>query len=255
MDVKRNRCFSGPADQKSFSAFNFESAKKAFFWFSLGRTFMNYKYPIAFEQDNLWPIDEEKIKDEILKICFSIGFAENDCIETTFPANNPIEGAHEIVINNSMTPLNNNSFWCEHMQHIFNNPTKDIYDQLVQAVNNLFQEWEKKFKNNTKIHVEYKEAYFVGDNRILTKQAGIRQVKDYANHYKTENLKMAYKSLQEKLDIVKKKFYNILVDENGLDYFGKARNQADLSIQEATLKQVEEIEKGEVKKQRGSKKA
>ena len=257
MDVNRNRCFSGPADQKSFSAFDLKSAKKSFFWFSLGRTFASnkYSYPMYVDNENLWPIDEEKITDEILKSCFAIGFAENDCIEATFPANNPVRNAPEIVVNNPMSPLNENSFWCEYMQSFFNKAPEDVYDQLVQTVNHLFQEWKKEFEANPVVHVTYKKPYFIGGHRILTRQAGIRQIKDYANHYEKENLKMAYQNLQEKLDSVKKKFYTMLIDKNGLDYFGKTRNEVDLLSQEATLKEVEEIEKREVEKQRGSKKA
>ena len=36
MNIRQNRCTSGPTSQKSYTAFNFESAKKTFFWFSLG---------------------------------------------------------------------------------------------------------------------------------------------------------------------------------------------------------------------------
>ena len=170
---------------------------------------------------------------------------KNECIEAIFPANNPVEGVPEVRINNPMTPLNENSFWCEYMQSFFNEHPEDIYDQLVHAVHNLFQEWEREFNNNPEIHIEYKEPYFIGENKILTKQAGIRQIKDYADHCKKENLKIAYKNVQEKLDGVKKKFHTMLMDKNGLDYFGKARIS-----QESILKKVEEIEKREVKNRR-----
>ena len=255
MDVKRNRCFSGPPDNRGFYAEDQNIAKKTFLWFALAKTFVSNEYPMYVDNEELWPIDEEKIKDEVLKICFSIGFAENECIEATFPVNNPVEGAPEIKINNPMTPLNKNSFWCEHMQSYFDTPPKDIYDQLVQAVNNLFQEWEKEFNDSPEIYVEYKEPYFIGNYRILTKQAGIRQIKDYADHYEKENLKTAYKNLHKKLDAVKKIFHTMLMDKNGLDYFGKGREQADLLSREAEFIKIKEIEKRETKKQKGSKKA
>ena len=255
MDAKRNRCFSGPPDNRGFCAKDQKTAKKTFLWFALAKTFVSNGYPMYVDNENLWPIDEEKIKDEVLKSCFSIGFAENECIEATFPANNPVEGAPEIKINNPMTPLNEHSFWCKYMQSYFNTPPKDIYDQLVQAVSTLFHEWEKEFNDNPEIHVGYKKLYFIEGYRILTKQAGIRQIKDYADYYEKENLKIAHKNLQEKLNAVKKKFHTMLMDKNGLDYFGKGREQADLLSQEATLEKVEEIEKREIKKQRGSKKA
>ena len=257
MDVNKNRCASGPIDKMSYAAFDFESARKSFFWFSLGKTFASNKhsYPMYVDNENLWPIDVKKIKDEVLKICFSIGFAENECIEATFPANNPVAGTSEITINNPMTPLNEHSFWCEYMQSYFNTPFKDIDDQLVQAVNHLFQEWKKEFNDNPEIHVDYKKPYFIRENKILTKQAGIKQIKDYAIYYKRENLEIAYRDIQKKLDIVKEKFHAMLMDENGLDYFGKGRNQADLLSQETELIKIEKIEKREIKKQRGSKKA
>ena len=103
------------------------------------------------DNETLWPIDEEKIKDEVLKICFSIGFAENECIEAAFPANDPVEDVPEITISNPMTPLYEDSFWCKYMKQAFNETPKDIYDELVQTVISLFQEWEKEFKSNSEI--------------------------------------------------------------------------------------------------------
>lgn len=255
MDVNKNRCASGPIDKMNYAAFDLESAKKSFLWFSLGRTFATKEYPMSVDNENLWPINEEEINDEILKVCFSIGFSENDCIECTFPANNPVERAPEIKINNPMTPLNEESFWCKYMVSFFNETPEDIYDELVQAVNHLFQEWEKELGDSPEIHVGYEKPYFLEDNKILTRQAGIRQIKDYANLYEKSELKSKYQNVQKKLNIVKEKFYNMLMDKNELDYFGKAREQASLLSQETKLSKIKKIEKRETKKQKSSKKA
>jgi hypothetical protein len=40
MAVKKSRCFSGPPTHLGYCASNIESAKKLFFWYSLGRTFV-----------------------------------------------------------------------------------------------------------------------------------------------------------------------------------------------------------------------
>ena len=255
MDINKSRCFSGPATHESYSAFDFESAKKSFFWYSLTKTFSYERlgYPMYLNHDYLWPITFEKINDDLLKICFSIGFAQNDCIEATFPANNPIEDVPEMRINNPMNPLNPNSFWCEFMKPNFNldNP-KDIYDRLVQSVNNFFKEWEKELGSDSEKYVDYSQPYFIGRNKVLTKQAGLRQINDYAKHYGKEKLIEIYNEIQDNLKLVKESFYAILMDKNGLDYFGKAREEAEVSRQEEKLEEIEKIEERETRKQRRS---
>jgi hypothetical protein len=49
----------------------------------------------------------------VFQSAFAIAYAENECAETTFPANNPVNGLQELVVNNPMTPINAGSFWSQ----------------------------------------------------------------------------------------------------------------------------------------------
>jgi hypothetical protein len=58
------------------------------------------------DADNMWePIIPEKLKRSAFQTAIAIGYAENECVETSFPANNPIAGAPEIVVSNPLTPF------------------------------------------------------------------------------------------------------------------------------------------------------
>ena len=45
-------------------------------------------------------------------LCFAFVLAENRCVVTKFEANNPVDGAPEIFVDNPLCPTNRESFWC-----------------------------------------------------------------------------------------------------------------------------------------------
>jgi len=78
MRLRRNRCFSGRPDDRGYWAKDQETAKQTFLWFALARTFMSKGFPLFADATEMWGISE--INDDLVKIVFSISFAEVEVI-------------------------------------------------------------------------------------------------------------------------------------------------------------------------------
>ncbi|MCP0914915.1 hypothetical protein NKV53_11310 [Legionella sp. 27cVA30] len=222
MDCKRTRCFSAPSDQKSYCAYDKESAYKTFLWYGLLRTFFQIGYPIWADAYELWaPKIPKQLENNVRKYVFSIGLAENECIETKFPANNPIEGSEEIHCNNPMSPLDPNSFWSKIMSSDFSRTDdKDSLPQkLVNSVFDLYKEWQSRFRYSPEIKVSYRKQYFIEEG-ALTQNAGIVQIKDYANERDDIVLLSLLKNISVLLKSTKESFYELLTNAHQINYFG-----------------------------------
>jgi hypothetical protein len=94
MDVKRNRCLSGPPTHFGFCADNLEIAKKLFFWYALARTFLQDRYPMWIDADDMWePTIPEKLEKTVFQTAFAIGYAEKRVCSNAIPRKQPCEGA------------------------------------------------------------------------------------------------------------------------------------------------------------------
>src|SRR5439155_1026972 len=83
-----------------------EQAEKLFVWFALGRVFAHAGYPMWSDAFELWPpMMDAASYASLVRFAYAIGFAENECVSISFPANNPIKGALELHVANPMTPL------------------------------------------------------------------------------------------------------------------------------------------------------
>jgi hypothetical protein len=222
MDVRKNRCFSGPPTHFGYYASNYIEAKKTFFWFSLGRIFSEMGYPMWADALEIWVPDiPSSLEKTVDKFIFSIGFSENECVETIFPVDNPIEGVPEIFINNPMAPTNPQSFWSTIMAPIFKDGDNSLPEQLVGSVNDLYEEWKKIFRNSPEIVAPYKKPYFI-EQGFLKKTSGIIQIKDYAESVNNEILLKLYSRVRILLKETKQAFYDMLLDSHALNYFGHA---------------------------------
>ena len=234
MDCRRNRCLSGAPDQKGFCASNGDIAKKLFTWFALGRTFASEGYPIWVNQMEMWGID---LTNEIIKISYSIGFAENECVETRFPANNPINGVQEIFVSNPMSPNSKSSFWSTVMRPMFDEGSSPV-DELVKAVLALYKKWKSHLADRPEIQVTYERSYFIGRGK-LTANSGIVQIRDYAKEKNIKELNEALDVIQAKLGAVKNLFREILMDSGKINYFGQTNKEnANLSTKHDDKKLV-----------------
>jgi hypothetical protein len=226
MDCKRNRCFSSLPDNRGYRATDYNSAIKTFLWFSLARTFYQIGYPLWADALELWvPEIPKNLKTEVIKYSFAIGFAENECVETLFPANNPIKGNPEIYCTNPMSPTNPSSFWSTVMSSHFSKSNNSLPDRLVQAVNSLYIEWKKRFKINPEIQVSYEQPYFI-ERGILKPTSGLIQIRDYARHTNDQPLLNLLSNIQKLLKETKQSFYNMLMNSNAIDYFGNPKETA-----------------------------
>lgn len=227
MDVRRMRCCSGPVDHFGYHAGNGDTFKM-FAWFALGRTFAQCGYPMWVDALELWaPEIPPALALSVQKLVYSIGFAENACVEIVFPAGNPVQEAVEVYVNNPMTPTNPDSFWSKHMAVVFNSKDKTVSDKLIQAVARVFDLWLQEFHGRAEIIAEYKRPYFIGEGR-LTKGAGLTQIKDYASATHNEDIQNAIKNVQELLKEAKKAFYELLISESGINYFGPSKQQVQV---------------------------
>lgn len=223
MRVRGYQCFSGLPDNRGYQATDRESAKRLFIWFSIGRTFAQCGYPMWVDALELWsPEISPSLSTKFEKLSYAIGFAENSCVETVFPAGNPIKGTIEIRAENPMTPLNKESFWSKVMAKAFSTAGNTPSDRLVEAVSRVFYLWNREFRGRSEIIPEYKKPYFLGEGR-LTKCAGLVQIKDYALETDHKGLLEALKEVQERLKQAKETMHELLVSEKGLNYFGHSK--------------------------------
>lgn len=227
MDAKKNRCFSGPPDNRGFCAIDLESAKKLFFWYSMARTFLQHPYPMWADSDDMWqPTISEGLQQAAFQHSFSIGYAENECVETSFPANNPEPGIPELVINNPMTPLYSRSFWASTMLPYCSAHLPPASQLLIDSVDTLFTDWRRLFRNRSILPIS-KRPYML-DNRGLTMGAGIIQIRDYANEVGHETLQKDLSEIQKRLKIAKSAFSDLITQSAGLDYFGSSIKRSSM---------------------------
>jgi hypothetical protein len=217
MAVRKNRCQSGPPTNRGYCACDLESAKKLFFWYALARTFTQHPYPMWADSDDMWqPIIPTQLELRVFQTAFAIGYAENECVETRFPAHNPAPEVPELHINNPMTPLGPSSFWSTNLHPYCAEAQSETVDRLIGAVDALFWEWKKRFKNRSDLPVSRK-PYLLDDEGVRI-GAGIIQIVHYANETGDESLVHLYVEVQHLLKSVKNEFFGLIVNE--LAYFG-----------------------------------
>lgn len=214
MHVKINRCFSGPHNCRSYHAPDLDSAQKCFVWYALARTLQTFGYPMWADAEELWvPADTNApLYSKLIDYAFALGFAENECVETVFPAHNPIQGAPEISISNPMTPNNPKSFWNTVML-----PSMTTKMDLINAVNAIFKEWASRFKDTSEIVAPFQKPYFITQG-VLRKTAGLIQIRHYAEAVNDDVLLKLDETMKTRLKDTKKEFYDFLVGD--LNYFG-----------------------------------
>ncbi|PBB51930.1 hypothetical protein CK223_32240 [Mesorhizobium loti] len=234
MDVKRNRCFSGPPTHWGYCAQDLEAAQKLFFWYSLARTFVQIPYPMWTDADDLWaPAIPIQLEPRVLACSSAIVFAENECVETYFPANNPVSGTQEILVRNPLSPLDPDSFWSQTIRPRINAAASPAGLALIQSVDEVFARWSQFLGRRRELPIQYAPPYFV-DERSLSLTAGLVQIRDYARHQQVESLLAALAVVQTRLKAAKAEFYDVVTAESGLNYFGRVPQRGRLELPTAT---------------------
>ncbi|MCU1249195.1 MAG: hypothetical protein JWQ49_2224 [Edaphobacter sp.] len=219
MSTKKARCLSGPPTHLGYCAKDLESAKKFFFWYSLARTFLQHPYPMWADSDNMWqPMIPPALEAQVCQAAFAIGYAENECVTTTFPSYNPVKGLPELTIRNPLTPLDNQSFWSTTLRPFCEPTASSGIRDLICSVDDLFTEWRKVFRNCSEVPIS-KKPYLIGTHG-LTIGAGIVQIRDYMREESSPALQQRLGEVQAKLRIVKSEFFGLATSSAGFDYFG-----------------------------------
>lgn len=219
MDVRKTRCFSGPPDQKGYCAENEHVAERLFLWYSTSKVLDLCGYPMWCDSDKLWvPQIPRLLENEVERLSYAIGYADNECIEAYFPANDPVSGLPQLHLANPMTPLHSQSFWCQALKKHFRTNLGRVEDDLVSSVDALYRAWGSEFSGSPEILVSYTRPYFL-ENGVLTRNSGIRQIVDYANETRNEAILSLWRVVQENLKSTKKRLYSLLVDNHEIGYF------------------------------------
>lgn len=234
MDVKRNRCFSGPPTHWGYCAEDAEAAKKLFFWYALARTFVQIPYPMWVDADDLWAPDlPPHLEQRVFACASAIVFAENECVETYFPANNPARGTREIFVRNPLSPLDPTSYWSQTILPCINAPASPAGLLLIESVDEVFTRWDHFLGRRRELPIHYRPPYFV-DERGLSRTAGLIQIRDYARDQHVHSLLDALTVVQSRLKAAKAEFYEVVTSESGLNYFGRVPPAVRLEVPTAT---------------------
>jgi len=227
MDCRKTRLFSGPTDQKAFSSADPIVLEKLFFWYALGRTFSVFPYPMWADADEMWaPNLVGEFQPLITNLAYAIAFSENECVETVFPAHNPVAAAPEIHVSNPMTPLSPDSYWSRNLKLRTANSVGTA-GELLKLTNSIFLKWKNELKLKKDLPLEGEHSYFVSDGSLRI-GAGLIQIKDYA----IQNDKFEILEEFRKLSVVNKKakeeFFQILTSTDGVNYFGATKSDQKL---------------------------
>ena len=196
-----------------------------FVWYAIARTFLQHPYPMWVDADDMWePEIPRKYESRVFQTAFSIGYAENECVETRFPANNPISELPELTISNPLSPLDRQSFWSITMRPYCATATSRNVQNLVDAVDGVFEAWRRCFKGDTELPISRKP--YLLDDRGLTLRSGICQIRAYAKETESLALTTALTRVQGLLKHVKTEFFELLTSSEGLAYFGPGKRKA-----------------------------
>jgi hypothetical protein len=194
-----------------------------FVWYALQRTFAACDYPMWANAMQLWPLTVPAASaDHVDSIVYAIAFAQNECVETTFPAGNPVAGAPALHVSNPMSPISPTSFWNTTCAPVFQRgAAHPAAQRVVDAVTAVYDEWTKEMGGRVRMPVSYTADYFVGKG-VLTQNAGIVQIREYADINKRGPLSAALAEMGSRLRELFITFNGMLHDSADLGYFTRA---------------------------------
>lgn len=174
------------------------------------------------DSDDLWqPMIPFSNEVRVFQAAFAIGYAENECLETSIPSGNPVSRAPELVIGNPLTPLDPQSFWSKTMKPFCTPGPSTTIAGLIRAVDQLFAEWKALFRNRAEVPISQKPYFLSAEG--LTVGAGLIQIRDYARETNNVALQRSFTEIQTKLKLVKTEFFDLSTSSVGFDYFGSQK--------------------------------
>lgn len=221
MDVRKARLLSGPPTHYGYCSDKVEDIEPTFVWYGLSRTFASCGYPLGVDNMEMWPcIVQGEHREALLQYCVAIAFAENDCVSTVFPAGNPVPQAVEVRVYNPMTPLLEDSYWNNHLLPLIASAEpQSLPAKVLRAVYDVYKAWQKELGKRTEVPVFFSRPYLINQN-VLYFDAGIQQIRDYANEMNHAELLDVLKRMQTTLKEAKEELYAKLLAPGEFDYFG-----------------------------------
>jgi hypothetical protein len=222
------KLFNGPADNRSYCAYDIGSAKVLTSWFSIAKS-VNGIYPLWANQFDIWtPLIKSDLEKFYYSLCFCFALIENRCVVTKFEANNPVEGAPEVFVDNPLCTSNHEAFWQTTLQAYIDEflqdknylkDQKELVKQAIEAVSDLYSYWNEEYTKGQ--FMEYvglhEEAYFKYFNYpdFLTPYSGLIQIRKYAEIHAKTDLLEKFQYISNISKAIKKELYRLLVEEFG----------------------------------------
>jgi len=213
--INKVKLFNGPTDNRSYCAYDIESAKAAFTWFCIAKS-SNGKYPMWANQFDLWmPEIKPNLKAKFYSLCFAFALAENRCVVTKFEADNPVKGAPEVFVDNPLCPTNQEAFWATTLLPYIQKHKIPI--DLVDKITALYKTWNVKYckgnvLRNIGLHDEPYFKYFDYAD-FLTPYSGLIQIKKYAQINGDGELLVHFEEITRLTSGVRNEIYRMLVED------------------------------------------
>lgn len=216
-DINKSKCFNGPSDNRSYCAYDLESAKVLNCWFAITKAF-NGIYPVWANQFDIWmPQIPEAIATDFYALCFAFVLAENRCVVTKFEANNPVAGAPEVFVDNPLSTNNPAAFWQTTLLPLVQQSTHPEAQALVKTITDLYRYWNHQYTKGqfleyVGLHNEPYFSYFDYPD-FVTPNSGLIQIRKFAEQQQETELLSRFEALQEATKAVKKAIYTMLVED------------------------------------------
>lgn len=216
INVNQTKAFNGPSDNRSFCAYDLESAKATFSWFSLTKA-INSRYPTWANQFDIWAPEIAEDKAEYWNaLCFAFVLSENRCIVTKFEADNPVKGAPEIFVDNPLSPANPDAFWAQ----VLDNQVIEEHGlafSLVNKIKEIYRTWnfnycKGDFLYNVGLQDEPYFKYFDYPS-FLTPYSGLIQIRKFAEMNALDDINSLFVEISELTKLVREEIYRLLVEE------------------------------------------
>lgn len=219
-DTNKSKCFNGPADNRSYAAYDLESARATCSWFCITKA-INGVSPLWANQFDVWaPEIPKKLEGYYYSLCFAFVLAENRCIVSKFEKDNPVKGAPEVFVDNPLCPNNKDSFWNIILDKEITQKPKLAFE-LVEKVKELYKTWNKNYckgqtLKNRGLENEPYFMYFKYED-FLTPHSGLVQIRKYTEQEGLKDMQLLFTEVSELAKKVKSEIYRLLVEE--FEYF------------------------------------
>ncbi len=218
INLNQTKVFCGPADNRSFCAYDLDSSKATFTWFSITKA-LNGHYPLWANQFDLWQPNISKKKAALWYAhCFAFVLAENRCVVTKFEENNPVMGAPEVFVDNPLCPTHPESFWTTTLQPFIEEAGAiGAAGLLIQEITDLYTFWNRNYTKgqqlkNVGLHNEPYFKYFDYAD-FLTPHSGLIQIKKYAEINGENDLQTRFEKISLLTKQVREQLHDMLVNQ------------------------------------------